>query len=180
MVFLCWIGDFDWHEFIIHPCKRNKGDSYALESPPDVWHVENPRAYRTDYHTASLYRLLLWPSGSRAAISIMTSRNWEPIRKKTHPQTPSRIRPPMRLRGGEEWVKSRAEGEGVMGGMQTRCVSRFCNYWIVCVSHLHGDPPVDAAPQTDAGWRLHLVWRRSRCLVALPIWAHLQVFMYNI
>ena len=48
------------------------------------------------------------------------------------------------------------------------------------VSHLHGDPPVDAVPQTDAGWRLHLVRRRPRRLVALAVGAHLQVLVHNI
>lgn len=60
---------------------------------------------------------------------------------------------------------SRAEGEereGVKGGMQTRNVSQFLVIIApacarASLSHLHGDPSVDAVSQTDAGWRLHLV-----------------------
>lgn len=71
--------------------------------------------------------------------------------------------PPMR--GGGDWGV-----DGIIVPLQARAHR----------SHLHGDPSVDAVPQTDAGWWLHLIWRRSWCLVALAIWAHLQVLVHNI
>lgn len=52
--------------------------------------------------------------------------------------------------------------------------------WTCGGSHLHGDPPVDPAPQTDARGRLNLVWGRPGRLVALAVGAHLQVLMNDV
>lgn len=48
------------------------------------------------------------------------------------------------------------------------------------MSYLGRDASVPPVPQADVGGRLHLVGRRPRRLVALPVGAHLQVLMDDV
>lgn len=150
-VFKCQ-HDSEWHNLIIVILgRRNKGVSIpacsgAVTRQRDVWHIENPRCYRTDYHTACLYQPLLWSSGSRTAISIIRPRNREPISRWTSPPPSplSRSRSPMRLRGrggGGDEEQSSQRGKGVKGGMQTCCISHFCNYCASVCMLMRVSPP---------------------------------------
>lgn len=72
-----------------------------------------------------------------------------PLGDEPPPQAPSRIRSPMRPKergGGGEEQSRRGEGCKRIFAIIAPVSARSL------VSHLHGDPSVDAVPQTDAGW----------------------------